>query len=145
MKIRTDVAAMLRAGHSDASIARTLHVDAHGVAATRRTLGIPQHKRGRTPAPSAKTLFDQRVRPADGGHLDWTGYRNADGVAVFRWAGRNHTVNRYAFETHYGRPPVGKVIPGCDHGGCVEGSHLEDQPMRDKLRAQLASIFGGTS
>lgn len=143
MKIRTDVAAMLRNGHSDASIARALHVDAHAVAATRRTLNIPQHKRGRTPAPSAHVLFNQRVRPTDDGHLDWTGYRNADGVAVFRWAGRNYTVNRFAFETHYGRPPVGKVAPGCGHDGCVEGSHLEDQPMRQKLRAQLVGIFGG--
>ncbi|WP_097866535.1 hypothetical protein [Streptomyces sp. rh34] len=145
MKARTDVIAMLREGHSDASIVRALHVDYKTVAATRRTLHIPQHKPGKPPAANPQVLFDQRVRPVGGGHLDWTGYRNAAGLAAFRWAGRTYTASRFAFETHYGRPPVGKVIPGCDQDGCVQGSHLEDQPMRQKLRTQLASIFGGTS
>lgn len=143
MKLRTDIVNMLRKGHSDAAIVRTLHVDTKTVAAARRTLQLPQHKPGRDPALSPQVLFDQRVRPVDGGHLDWTGYRNAAGLAAFRWAMRTYTASRFAFEAHYGRPPIGKVIPGCGHNGCVKGSHLEDQPMRAQLRTQLASIFGG--
>lgn len=41
MKIRADIAELIRAGHTDASIARRLHCGTTTVGNTRRALGLP--------------------------------------------------------------------------------------------------------
>lgn len=41
MKIRTDIADLIRAGHTNASIAKRLHCDRGTVARTRRALQLP--------------------------------------------------------------------------------------------------------
>ena len=145
MKIRTDVADMLRAGHSDREIARRLHVDDKAVAASRKALGLARPKTGIKAASSPQDLFRQRTRPADGGHLEWTGYRTNDGTPFFRWLKRGYTAGRVAFVMQHGRAPVGRVQPGCDYPGCVAPAHVEDQPMRDQLKKQMAGIFGGSA
>ncbi|MFD4943057.1 hypothetical protein ACFWNT_11075 [Streptomyces sp. NPDC058409] len=145
MKIRTDIADLLRAGHSDREISRVLHLDNRTIAAVRTELGLPRHKSGIKAAGSPRDLFRQRTRPVDGGHLEWTGYVANDGTPFFRWNKRGYTAGRMAFGMQHGRAPVGRVRPGCGHLGCVAPSHVEDQPMRDQLKRQLAGIFGGAA
>ncbi|MFJ2882399.1 MULTISPECIES: hypothetical protein [unclassified Streptomyces] len=144
MSIRADITEMLRAGHSDREIARTLHTDAKTVAADRAALGLPSHKSGVRPASSLAEMFEQRTRPVAGGHLEWTGYRTTDGTPFFRWQKKGYTGGRVAFAIQYGRTPVGYALPGCDYPGCVAPACMEDQPIRDQLKAQMASIFGDT-
>jgi hypothetical protein len=145
VKIRTDVAEMLHAGHSDRAIAEELHTDAKAVSAARRVLGLPRHKTGIKAADSPQDLFRQRTRPVDGGHLEWTGYRTNDGVPFFRWKKQGFTAGRMAFVMQHGREPVGQVRPGCDYEGCVAPGCVEDQQMRNKLNTTFNAIFGGQS
>ncbi|XUM01264.1 hypothetical protein ACQ86F_31805 [Streptomyces venezuelae ATCC 10712] len=76
--------------------------------------------------------------PTEDGHLVWPSndyrIRAVEGVAV--------SAARLAFRQKYGRPPVGKVMPGCGTPRCVHPDHVEDQPMRESLESQLAHIFG---
>ncbi|MFJ9890850.1 hypothetical protein ACIQRW_34065 [Streptomyces sp. NPDC091287] len=142
MKLRTDIVDMLRNGHSHAEIMRTLHVGEARVTAHRKALRMPAPRRGGHPLRPIAVVFAERTEPADGGHLRWTGQMSGLTPVL----GRNGTsAYRIAFRLHYRREPVGYAKPGCGHDGCVQGSHLEDQPMRVQLRTQLASIFGGTS
>ena len=81
MKIRPDVAELLKAGYSNAAIARQLNVCAQTTVAPAHTaLGIPKAKSGYKPAASAEDLFWRRVKPTDDGHMEWAGYRTGDGV-----------------------------------------------------------------
>lgn len=144
MTVRPDVAELLHAGCSDHEIARRLHVCERTAGAARTALGIPSHKPGRHAADSPQDLFRARTRPVDGGHLEWTGYRTNAGVPFFRWMKKGFTAGRIAFVMRHNRQPVGYVRPGCDYPHCVAPDHVEDQPMRDQLKTQMASIFGGT-
>ncbi|MFF8716204.1 hypothetical protein ACF07T_32935 [Streptomyces sp. NPDC015184] len=145
MQIRSDIAEMLRAGHSDREIARALHTDGKAVAVARAALELPRHRPGKKAASSPQDLWRQRTRPIDGGHLEWTGYRTNDGTPFFRWLKRGYTAGRMAFVMQHGRAPVGRVQPGCGYPGCVAPAHVEDQPMRDRLKKQMAGIFGGAA
>lgn len=142
MKIRADVAELLRAGHSDREVSRALHIDAKTIAAARTALGIPKARPGRKAASSPQDLFRRRTKAATGGHLTWTGHVTNNGVPMFRWAGRKFTAYRLAFVIRYGRQPVGQVRPGCGFHGCVAPDHVQDQPMRVRDREAYASIFG---
>ena len=146
MKIRTDIADMLRAGNSDTAIARRLHVDAKGVSAARTALGLPKAKSGRKPAATPEELFWRRTQAVDGGHLLWTGYLNNGGAEgacpVLRHDGRLLTAYRIAFRIRHGREPIGNVHTGCDYSGCVHPDHVEDRPMRERNRKAYAAIFG---
>ncbi|MEV6791298.1 helix-turn-helix domain-containing protein [Streptomyces sp. NPDC051320] len=142
MKVRADVARLLREGLSDRVIADRLDVCARTVAATRAALRMPKHKSGRVPAASVEELFRLRTRPVDGGHLEWTGYRH-QGVPALRHAGRNLSACRIAFGIRYDREPEGNVLPGCDFAGiCVEPGHMEDRVIRERNRAIYKAIFG---
>ena len=143
MKVRADIVELLRAGCSDREITRRLHVDGKAVAVTRRTLGFPLHTSEVRPAASPQDLFRARTRPVTGGHLEWTGYRTNAGTPFFRWMKQGYTAYRIAFVMAHNRPPVGRVQPGCGHPGCVAPAHVEDQPMRARLKTQMTSIFGG--
>lgn len=145
MKIRTDVAEMLRAGHPDHEISRTLHTDGKAVAAARRALHIPRARPGRKPASSPQDLFRQRTETTADGHMRWTGYVKSDGVPAVRWAGRPFTAYRIAFVMRYGRAPIGRVQPGCGVRGCVAPDHVQDRPMRERDRTAYNAIFGAPS
>ncbi|MFE7626061.1 hypothetical protein [Streptomyces sp. NPDC057509] len=145
MRIRADIAELLRAGCSNREVAHRLNTSPRHVAAARTALGLPRHPPGPKSAGSPQDLFRKHTHPVAGGHLEWTGRRNDDGLAVFCWGGRNHTAARVAFVMHHGRQPVGNVKAGCGVDGCVTPAHMEDQPMRAQLRTQLASIFGGAA
>lgn len=143
MRVRADIAELLRAGCSDREIIARLHVDSRTAAAARRELGLPTHRPGVQPASSPQDLYRARTRPAPGGHLEWLGYRTNAGTPFFRWNRRGYTAGRVAFVMQHGRQPVGQVRAGCDYPGCVAGPCLQDQPMRDQLNTQYAAIFGG--
>ncbi|MFE0651385.1 hypothetical protein ACFVZH_22630 [Streptomyces sp. NPDC059534] len=139
MKIRQDIADMLRAGHSQAAIEKALHVDHRTVSAARVALGLPPRKPGTKPETVEET-FARRTREEDG-HLIWLGHD----YAISTIEGASYSAARWSFQQHHGRPPVGKVFPGCGVKRCVHPCHVEDQPMRQALKAQLARIFGSTA
>ncbi|WP_393057674.1 hypothetical protein [Streptomyces sp. LN549] len=145
MSIRPDIAELLRAGCSDREVTRRLNVDNRTVATARTSLGLPLHKPGVRPASSPQDSFRQRTRPVDGGHLEWTGHRTNCGTPFFRWMKKGYTAGRIAFVMQHGREPIGYALPGCGYRGCVAPAHLEDQPMRDQLKTQMAGIFGGAA
>lgn len=144
MTVRPDIVELLRAGCSDHEIARRLHVCERTAGAARTALGLPRHKPGVKPAGSPQDLFRARTTPMPGGHLRWDGYRTNDGTPFFRWMKKGFTAGRVAFVMAHNREPVGRVQPGCGNPGCVAPDHVEDQPMRNQLKTQMASIFGGT-
>jgi hypothetical protein len=136
---RDDIIRLLHDGHSDKEIGRRLRTDPQRAARIRAELGIPGHV-------NKPLTFEDRwtanTEPVDGGHLRWTG-RLRDGTApAVLHEGRDASPRRIAFEQHHGRPATGRVLPGCGYGPCVRPEHLEDQPMRAQLDAQVAAIFG---
>ncbi|MGW3491357.1 hypothetical protein [Streptomyces sp. NPDC001054] len=141
--IRVDVATLLRAGHSDAAIARELHTAAKGVARARAALGLPKARPGKRPAATAADLFRTRVAQCDDGHLQWAGARQPGGCPVLRHAGRLHTAHRIAWTLARKRPPVGHVRAGCGRPDCVEPAHLEDAEDRARYRAIFGTALTG--
>ncbi|MDV5145885.1 hypothetical protein R1T08_17135 [Streptomyces sp. SBC-4] len=137
---RTVIASMLTAGHSIAEILRTHKVSQDRVRAVRNDLGIPPHPPGAKPEPIEQT-FRRRAIPTEDGHLVWptTDYhiKTVEGGSI--------SATRYAFQQRHGRPPVGKVLPGCGIARCVHPDHVEDRPMREALTSQLNLIFGSAA
>jgi hypothetical protein len=131
------IAELLAAGVSDHDAARETGVGHRRVAAARTALGLPDARTIKGPA-RPDDLYWRRVKPVDGGHLEWTGHHNNTGVPVLHTAGRMYTARRIAFRIRWKREPVGRVTAGCDHDGCVHPNCVEDQAMRQ----QYAAIFG---
>lgn len=143
MKIRDDIAALLRAGHSQGHIVRELHVGILTVQRTREALGLPPHPAGGSSGHATPDdAFRARTAPAAFGHVLWTGHVcRGTPMVVHRKAARS--AYRVAFRLHHGREPVGRVTPGCDMPLCVAGAHVEDRPIREQTRKTYAAIFGG--
>lgn len=144
MKVRADVAELLRAGHSDAAIARQLHVDKKTAAKAREALDLPKSKPGRRPAASAEDLFWRRVKPTDDGHMEWSGF-SSGGTPCLRHGGRNQTAYRVAYRIAKGREPEGKALPSCGREHCVKPGHHADRADRAEARKVdnlYAAIFG---
>lgn len=141
MRVRADVAELLRAGVPQIEIARTLHVSPISVQRTREALGLPAPRRvRRTPATLADAFYE-RTEELPGGHRRWAGDRQA-GRPVMGRSGRKVSVYPLAFRLRWGREPVGHVRSGCGMDDCVAPDHVEDRPMRDKNDAAYAAIFG---
>lgn len=134
------IAELLRAGQSQSAVARQLRTSSPRVGEIRKRLGIPPCRPGTASEPIDAT-FRRRAVATEDGHLVWptSDYhiRTVEGGAV--------SALRYAFQQAHGRPPVGRVFPGCGTSRCVHPDHVEDQPMREALAAQLASIFGSAA
>ncbi|MEU2062874.1 hypothetical protein [Streptomyces sp. NPDC013455] len=133
MKVRADIAELLRAGHSNRAIARQLNVDAKTAAAARAVLGLPKAKSGYRGAATPEDLFWRRVRPVDGGHMEWTGF-NVCGTPSLRHGGRNLTAYPIAYRIAHGRAPEGQALPSCGRDHCVKPGHHADRA--DRVRAQ---------
>lgn len=143
MKIRADIAELLRAGVPQVQIARRLHCAQITVQRTREALNLPAHKMCRDLPATLEEAFQQYTRPAADGHIEWTGRRN-NGTPAVTFHGTVHSGYRLAFRFHYGREPVGKVT-SCETG-CVAGRCVKDQPMREANRRAdkaFSAIFGG--
>ncbi|MFF5790219.1 helix-turn-helix domain-containing protein [Streptomyces sp. NPDC012693] len=148
--LRKQLAALLDAGASNRAIARELGIDRNTAARYRTSLGVPVAP---TPEPANRcTLtpaqkFAQFVRPLDGGHLEWTGRRtSSSGTPVLTINGRTVTARSTGYRiAHNDRAPKGYVTAECDYEGCVAPEHLQDEPGRTRLRAQLAALTGQES
>lgn len=141
MKVRADIAELLRAGVPQIEIARTLHVAPINVQRTRQALGLPAPRRGRRTAATLADAFFERTEEVPGGHRRWAGDRQA-GRPVMGRHGRKVMVYPVAFRIRWGREPIGHVQPGCGMDDCIAPDHVEDRPMRDKNRATYKAIFG---
>lgn len=142
MKVRSDIAEMLRDGLTDKQIARHARVGHKTAATARAALGIPKCIPGGKHQPSLEhALRSRSVQLADG-HWEWTGPRHR-GLPLVGFAGRRYTAARAAFVVRWGRAPFGEVRRGCDHDGCVAPDHMEDRPMRDHNSRTFNAIFGG--
>ncbi|MET9517012.1 hypothetical protein [Streptomyces sp. NPDC002994] len=141
MKIRADIAELLHTGLSNRAIGNRLGVDPHAVGAARRAMKLPNVRPGTAPRDKA-SHFHARTIAVDGGHLEWTGSRDQHGLPILRTGGNSFSPFRVAFRLRHGREPVGKVLPGCEHRGCVAPDHVEDRPMRERYRQTYAAIFG---
>ena len=145
MKIRADIAAMLRDGIPQIRIARELRVDPATVRRTREALGLPAPVRGHTPThATVADAFHAHTQPLEDGHLAWTGYREGALPMLFHGAQRI-PAPRIAFALHHGRDPEGRITRACGVDGCVAGPCLLDQPMRQaRQRADrlFERIFG---
>lgn len=145
MKVRADVAELLKAGHSDRAIARQLCVDYKAVAAARAALNLPKAKSGPKAASTAEDLFWRRVKPTDDGHMEWIGYRTKDGTPGLRHGGTFYTANRLAYRMATGRDPEGYALPSCGRDNCVKPGHHADRADRAEARkvdTLYAAIFG---
>lgn len=143
MKIRADIAELLRAGRSARAIARELHVDTKEVRTARILLGLPPAKSGPRPADSIEDLFWRRVQPTDDGHMLWTGYVDRHGTPCLRHSGQQKTAYRVAFQIRYRRQPEGKVT-SCGRDLCVSPRCVEDRLIRERTDHTYAAIFGST-
>lgn len=129
---RDQIITALREGKSNTAIARELRADRVRVRRIRAELCIPVFVH--TPQPlTLKQKWEANTRP-DGGHLEWTGWRNSAGVPVVRHRGFQGSAYRVAFRIHHGRVPEGQVRNVCGMPGCVAGGHLADRVMRGAAR-----------
>ncbi|MFE6362929.1 hypothetical protein ACFVP3_23385 [Streptomyces sp. NPDC057806] len=134
MKIRADIAELLRAGHPESHIASELRVSPKTVRAARRALGMPDPPRGK-PASTLEEAFRAHTEEIGDGHVRWTGYVDAaSGTPVLSCHGRRLAAPKAAFLLHHEREPVGKPAPTCGMTDCIAGAHLADRPMREALR-----------
>ena len=95
------------------------------------------------PGRRAKPLdiaFRANTRAVDGGHLEWTGTRNADGRPRYTAPGRRVlTAAQIAWRISRERAAEGQIRPECGHPGCVAPEHLADRRDRDLARAVLVT------
>lgn len=140
MKVRTDIAELLCAGLPNETIATQLHCCRKTVAAARAALRLPNTPPGSRGRPLAD-LIAARTEAVEGGHVRWTGHVT-DGTPVLNYQGTPRSAARLVFLLRYGREPIGNVLPGCAHPGCVAPDHIEDRPMRERNRKTYAAIFG---
>jgi hypothetical protein len=147
MIIRADVAELLHAGHSDAAIARQLHVDKTTAAKARAALGLPKAKSGIKGAATPEDLFWKHVKPTDDGHMEWTSFYIGTTPGL-RHGRKNHTAYRIAFRIANGREPEGHALPNCGRDHCVKPGHHSDRADRERERrvdALYTGIFGGAA
>lgn len=141
MKIRPDIAELLRAGRRDNAIAKQFGACPKTVARHRAALGLPKDPPGRTSHTSLEDAFRAHTERTNDGHLLWTGGFNS-GVPTFRHKGHRHSAYLIAYRIGHGHDPQGRCRPDCGRPGCVEPSHVDDGPGRARTRATYAAIFG---
>jgi len=146
MKVRADIAELLRQGVPQIQICRQLHVAPLTVQRAREALGLPAHRGGRRYTyASLEEAFRHGAEPVDGGHVRWIGYRDKDNTPRVCYRQQPQAAPRVAFLLHHGREPVGKAMPTCGVKGCIAGEHLADRPMREasqRADALYVDIFG---
>ncbi|MEW1638605.1 hypothetical protein AB0469_31675 [Streptomyces sp. NPDC093801] len=142
MKIRADIAEMLRDGLTDRQIEKQAGVNHVRISAARAAMGIPKCRGGQRPQESLEKGLRDRAREVAGGHWEWLGTFSRS-CPVFRFNGIRVTAYRAAFVARYGRRPVGAVRPVCGYPHCVAPDHVDDQAGRDRTDAVYAALFGG--
>lgn len=135
---RADIITLLAEGHSDREIHRRLGAYPARVGKIRAELGLPKYQP--KPALTLEQRWATRTRPTSGGHMRWTGAIRG-GMPNLTYQQRNHSARRIAFTIGHGRPPEGRVLPGCEYGWCIAPEHATDEPMR-RADAKYKAIFG---
>ncbi|MFI5993137.1 hypothetical protein ACIBAC_15045 [Streptomyces sp. NPDC051362] len=140
------LAVLFTEGATNKAAALALRIDKQTAGRYRATLGFgPAPKR---PAPNRSALtveqkFMSYTEPAEGEHLIWTGrHHRAHGTPVFTHHERTYTARSVAFRIATGRAPEGYVTTECENPECVAPAHVEDEPGRTRVRAQLAAVIG---
>ncbi|MEU7340574.1 hypothetical protein [Streptomyces sp. NPDC007074] len=143
------LADLFREGATNRAAALALGVDRETAGRYRNALGFgPAPKR---PAYNRSTLtieqkFMTHTQPVEGGHLEWTGRRTrSNGTPTFTHRERTYTARSIAFRIATGRAPQGYVTTECENPECVAPAHVEDEPGRTRVRAQLAAVNGTVS
>lgn len=138
---REQIIALLNDGLSNTAIARQLHCDRHRVGDIRHELDIPN-------LPKQPLTLEEKwashTRPADGGHLEWTGERQSiSGTPVMRYREKPYGPAAIAFRIQHGREPKGYVYADCGMKHCVAPAHVDDEITRTQTREQLRYLTGG--
>jgi hypothetical protein len=146
MKIRADIAELLRAGVPQAHICRQLGCAPSTVQRVREALQLPAPKTCRVLPATVEDAFRQYLRPVDGGHAEWTGPYN-NGSPRVTHEGTVYSVYRLAYRMAHGREPVGMALPSCGRDRCVQPGHHADRVDREQARKvdQLYDAIFGTS
>ena len=146
MKIRSDVAELLRAGVPQIHICRQLHVAPGTVQRTREALGMPAPRCGPPDIyTSVEDAYRSNSEATDDGHKRWTGHTDTNGHPRLNFRQQRISVRQVAFRLHHGREPQGRLSIGCGMAHCVEGAHLKDHRIRAANRradAAFTAIFG---
>ncbi|MFD9569941.1 hypothetical protein ACFWBI_08865 [Streptomyces sp. NPDC059982] len=145
MKIRPDIAELIRDGLTNGQIAARLHVSRSTVAAARDGLGLPRCTATKHRNESPEDVLRARTHQTPDGHWLWTGPLDQGRVPRFRLNGRWYAPYRVAFTARTGRPPVGLVMASCTIPGCVAPACVDDRPDRERNRGAFAALFGGAS
>jgi uncharacterized protein YerC len=125
--------AMMLAGAGTKEIYEELRLSLNTIAELRRELNLPAPRQDVWSKfrRSVDEAFARYARPADGGHLLWTGPHSGRGLDLIA-SGRRYNARHVAFLKHHGREPVGRVFPsdGCRVKDCIAGAHHTDAVMR---------------
>lgn len=137
------IAAMLRAGAPQSAIMTALGVTRQNIRTIRIRHGItpPDRSDTATHGTLAAKWHTLAVENTDG-HMRWTGPTTNGTTPCMWWGRRILSARAIAFELRTGRPPVGRVQAECEESWCVAPAHVEDQPGRNRLRAQYAALTG---
>jgi hypothetical protein len=140
------LAALLREGATNKAASLALGIDKTTAARYRATLEIGPAPKRPSPARSPLTVeekFLTYTQPIEGGHMKWTGRRTkVNGTPTFTHHERTYTARSISFRAATGRAPDGYVTAECDYEDCVAPGHMEDEPGRTRIRAQLAAVLG---
>lgn len=142
MRVRQDIAELLRAGATHHQIRQQLGVSPCTIARARRALRIPVPHRPR-PARTPEESYALYATPYGDGHARWNGPW-AGRMPQICHHGRKESALRVAFRMRHNREPIGYVRPVCDEHACVASGHLADRPMREHLQATYDAIFGAS-
>lgn len=93
----------------------------------------------RSPYLTPEDKFAALTEATEDGHIRWTGPRAVHQMILVH-RGTRWSPMRLAFRLHYGREPIGLVLPSCGTTGCLLGAHLDDGPARARLRAAYAAL-----
>lgn len=147
MKVRADVAELLRAGATYAEIRQQLGIGSNTtISEVRKALHLPVPHRTR-PTRTLQETYDLYAKPYGDGHARWEGpwAGRMPQICHPGKTGRKESALRVAFRLEYGREPVGQVKATCGEPQCVARRHIEDRPMRARTQATYAAIFGADS
>lgn len=140
MKVRVDIAELLRAGLGNHAIAKQLHCDRVVVARSRAALRIPDVSRQPL---TLEQKWKANAAAVEGGHLRWTGARSSGGTPIMSYRGVMYTAARIAFRIKHGREPVGYAFAECTLNHCVSPDCVDDDAGRARTREQLRYLTGG--
>ena len=138
---RADILALIREGHTNKYIARTLGACRHRIGRIRAEEGLPAAARRQ--GLTVEQKWATYAKPAARGHMRWTGaMRGCTPNLVHQHV--NYSARRIAFQIGHGREPLGRVLPGCGAPWCIAPDHATDEPMR-RADAKYQAIFGSAA